>query len=173
MNFNPLDLMKNAQKIQEQMGVFQEKLAEISATGSAGGGMVEIELNGKFEAVDVRIAPEAVEGGDAEMLQDLVMAALSNSLEKVREAISAKGSAGGGMVEIELSGKFEVLAVRIAPEAVECGDAEMLQDLVMAALSNSLEKIRETINSEMGAMAGVIMGGGGGMPDFSSLMGAS
>jgi hypothetical protein len=115
MNFNPFDLLKNAQQIQEQMGVFQEKLA----------------------------------------------------------AISAMGSAGGGMVEIEFNGKFEVLAVRIAPQAIEDRDVEMLQDLVMAALSNSLDKIREAINSEMGAMAGgLIPGGLGGMPDLSSLFGA-
>ena len=99
MNINPLDLMKNAQKIQEQMGEFQNKLSQISATGSAGGGMVEIELNGKFEVIDVRIAPEAIEGGDAEMLQDLVMAALSNSLEKTRETINKElGSIAGGMI---------------------------------------------------------------------------
>ena len=99
MNFNPMDLMKNAQKIQEQMGVFQEKLAQISVTGTSGGGMVEIELNGKFEVMDVRIAPEAVDGGDVEMLQDLVMAALSNSLEKTREAINKElGSIAGGMI---------------------------------------------------------------------------
>ena len=92
MNINPLDLMKNAQKL-------QEKLSQISVTGTAGGGMVEIELNGKFEVIDVRIAPEAVEGGDVEMLQDLVTAALSNSLAKVRETISGElGTMAGGMI---------------------------------------------------------------------------
>jgi DNA-binding YbaB/EbfC family protein len=97
MNINPLDILKNAQKIQEQMGAFQEKLVSISATGSAGGGMVEIDLNGKIEVLAVRIAPEAAEGGDTEMLQDLVTAAFTNALEKIKEAISREmgGLAGG------------------------------------------------------------------------------
>jgi len=91
MNINPLDFMK-------QMGSFQDKLANISVTGSAGGGMVEIELNGKLEMLSVRIAPEAVEGGDTEMLSDLVMAAFSNALEKTKEAITREvGAMAGGI----------------------------------------------------------------------------
>ena len=98
MNINPFDLLKNAQAIQERMGVFQNKLAEIRVTGCAGGGMVEIDLNGKFEAVSVRIAPEALESGDTEMLQDLVLAALTSGLEKVREAVSMEmGAMAGGL----------------------------------------------------------------------------
>jgi len=91
MNINPFDIMK-------QMGTFQEKLADISAAGSAGGGMVEIELNGKLEVLSVRIAPEAVEEGDTEMLADLVAAAFSNALEKTKEAITREvGAMAGGI----------------------------------------------------------------------------
>ena len=86
MNINPFDILKNAQKIQEQMGVFQEKLGDIIITGSSGGGMVEIDMNGKMEALAVRITAEANE--DREMLQDLVTAALNNAMEKVREAVN-------------------------------------------------------------------------------------
>ena len=80
MNFNPLELVK-------QMGEFQEKLSSITAEGSSGGGMVVIELNGKFEVISVRIAPEAVEDGDTGMLQDLVQASFSDALQKIQEAI--------------------------------------------------------------------------------------
>ena len=98
MDINPLDLIK-------KMGAFQEKLAAISETGSAGGGMVEIELNGKFEVTAVKIAPEAIEGGDAEMLEDLITAAFSNSLEKIRDAINREmGSMAGGLNIPGLSG---------------------------------------------------------------------
>ena len=91
MNINPFDIVK-------QMGTFQEKLADISATGSAGGGMVEIDLNGKLEVLAVRIAPEAVEGGDMEMLEDLVTAAFANALEKTKEAITREvGAMAGGI----------------------------------------------------------------------------
>jgi len=91
MNINPFDIMK-------QMGTFQEKLSDVSATGSAGGGMVEIDLNGKLEILDVRIAPEVVASGDTEMLEDLVMAAFANALEKTKEAISREvGAMAGGI----------------------------------------------------------------------------
>jgi hypothetical protein len=86
MNINPFDILKNAQKIQEQMGTFQEKLGEITVTGSAGGGMAEIDMNGKMEVLAVRIAPEVME--DREMTQDLVAAAFNNAMEKIREAIN-------------------------------------------------------------------------------------
>ena len=88
MNINPFDILKNAQKIQEQMGTFQEKLGAIRITGSAGGGMAEIDLNGRMEVLAVRIAPEAMEEGEREMLQDLIAAAFTNALEKIREVIN-------------------------------------------------------------------------------------
>ena len=98
MNFNPMDLMKNAQKIQEQMGSFQEKLSAINATGSAGGGMVEIDLNGKFEVLAARIAPEIAGDGDVEMLQDLIVAAFSNGYDKIRAEMTRElGAMAGGM----------------------------------------------------------------------------
>lgn len=86
MNINPFDILKNAHKIQEQMGVFQEKLGTITVTGSAGGGMTEVDMNGKMEVLALRIAPEAFE--DSEMLCDLIVAAFNNALEKTREAIN-------------------------------------------------------------------------------------
>ena len=101
MNINPFDVLKNAQKIQEQMGAFQEKLGEIMITGSAGGGMTEIDMNGKMEILGVRIAPEAMEGGDREMLQDLVAAAFNNAMEKVKEAVNKEM---GGMIPGGLQG---------------------------------------------------------------------
>jgi len=91
MNINPFDILKNAQKIQEQMSGFQEKLGAITATGAAGGGLVEIDVNGKLEVTAVRITPEAA--GDTEMLQDLVMAAFTDGLAKVKEAIGGEAAA--------------------------------------------------------------------------------
>ena len=88
MNINPFDILKNAQKIQEQMGAFQEKLGDIRITGTAGGGMAEIDMNGKMEVLAVRFSPEAMEGEDRELLQDLVTAAFNNAIEKIRDAIN-------------------------------------------------------------------------------------
>jgi DNA-binding YbaB/EbfC family protein len=98
MNINPFDILKNAQKLQEQMGDIQNKLAAITVTGSAGGGMVEADLNGKMEVLAVRISPEAVESRDTELLEDLTASAFSDALTKVREAISREaGSLAGGL----------------------------------------------------------------------------
>jgi DNA-binding YbaB/EbfC family protein len=95
MAINPFDILKNAQKIQEQMGSFQEKLGAIVETGSAGGGMVEIEMSGRMELLGVRILPEAAE--DVDMLQDLVAAAFTNAIDKIREALNREMGALMGM----------------------------------------------------------------------------
>ena len=99
MNMNPFDILKNAQKIQEQMGSFQEKLAELTVTGAAGAGMVEIDINGKMELLDVRISQDAM--GDVEMLQDLIMAAFTDGMTKVREEIAAQASAITGGLNLQ------------------------------------------------------------------------
>ncbi len=96
MNINPFELLKNAQKIQEQMGSMQEKLGSIVVTGTAGGGMAEIEMNGKLEVVSVRISPEAIEPPDVSLLQDLIKAAFSDASEKARQAIQSEMSSMTG-----------------------------------------------------------------------------
>ncbi|MCL2805091.1 MAG: YbaB/EbfC family nucleoid-associated protein [Treponema sp.] len=101
MNINPLDLLKNAQKMQEQMNSFQERLANITATGAAGGGLVEIDLNGKLELLAVRIAQQAMEGADTEMLQDLILAAFNDGMTRVKEEI---GSEVGAMTGLNMPG---------------------------------------------------------------------
>ena len=99
MNINPFDLLKNAGKIREQMGAFQEKLGNLKVTGSSGGGMVEIDMNGKMEVLAVRIEQEVMD--DKDMLQDLITAAFNNVLGKVREEISRQM---GSMIPGGLSG---------------------------------------------------------------------
>ena len=101
MNISPFDLLKNAQKIQEQMNGFQEKLTAITATGAAGGGLVEIDLNGKLELLAVRIAPQTMEGADTEMLQDLILAAFNDGMSKVKDEI---GSEVGAMTGLNIPG---------------------------------------------------------------------
>ena len=97
MNINPFEILKNAKQIQEQMGAFQEKLGNINALGSSGGGMVEIETNGRMEVQDVRISPELTAEGDREMLEDLVAAAFNNALDKIKEAVNREMGASMGM----------------------------------------------------------------------------
>ena len=98
MNINPFDLLKNAGKIQGEMGKMQAKLQNLRVRGSAGGGMVEIELNGKLECMAVRIDPQVVDSSDIPMLQDLIKAALNNAQEKARDSIQNElGPMAGGM----------------------------------------------------------------------------
>ncbi len=98
MNINPFDLLKNAGKIQEEMGRMQESLQALVVTGSAGGGMVEIDLNGKLECMAIRIDPTVVDPADITMLQDLVRAAFTDAHEKARAAIQSKlGPMAGAM----------------------------------------------------------------------------
>ncbi|MDR2102097.1 MAG: YbaB/EbfC family nucleoid-associated protein [Treponema sp.] len=105
MNINPFDILKNAQKIQEQMNALREKLEVLTVTGSAGGGMAEVDLNGRMEMIAVRLAPEVVKPEDTELLQDLIVAAFTDASEKIRERINQEmGAMAGSMGIPGLSG---------------------------------------------------------------------
>ena len=98
MNINPFDLLKNAQKIQEQMGALQERLGTVVVTGSAGGGMAEVDMNGRLEVLAVRLDREAVDPEEIGLLQDLVKAAVTDAMEKVKEALKDEmGALTGGL----------------------------------------------------------------------------
>lgn len=98
MNINPFELLKNAQRIQEQMGAMQERLGTVVVTGSAGGGMATIDMNGRLEVVGVHLAKEAVDPEEVGLLEDLVKAAFADATEKAREAIKdMMGPLAGGL----------------------------------------------------------------------------
>ncbi len=80
-------LMQQAQKMQEKM---QREIAELKVEASAGGGMVTVTMSGSRELLGVKISPEVIEGGDAEMLEDLVRAAVNEANRKVEEALGQK-----------------------------------------------------------------------------------
>jgi nucleoid-associated protein EbfC len=85
---NMTNIMKQAQAMQAQMAKLQEEAATKTVTGTAGGGVVTVTANGAMEIVNVLINPDAVKGGDAEMLQDLVMAASNDALKKARQMMA-------------------------------------------------------------------------------------
>ena len=87
---NPFDMLKNIQSMKEQLGNIQEELAEITATGSSGGNIVNVTLNGKFEIISVKLDPICVDPRDVQMLQDLVIAAHHDAMTKIQENIKAK-----------------------------------------------------------------------------------
>ncbi len=79
------NLMKQAQKMQENMQKAQQEIAEMEITGQSGGGLVSIVINGKHECKRVSIDPSLFED-DKDMLEDLVAAALNDAVHKVEEA---------------------------------------------------------------------------------------
>ena len=76
---NQAAMMKQAQKMQQEMLRMQQEMETKTYTAAAGGGMVKATVNGKHEVVDLQINPEAVDPDDVEMLQDMVMAAVNES----------------------------------------------------------------------------------------------
>lgn len=101
---NMNNLMKQAQKMQKQMEESQKELETKEFTAAAGGGAVEITMNGKKEITKVKLAEEVVDPDDIEMLEDLIMAAANQAIRQVEEAATASmskltgglGGLGGG-----------------------------------------------------------------------------
>jgi len=95
---NMANIMKQAQAMQAQMAKLQEEAATETVTGTAGGGVVTVTANGAMEIVNILIDPEALKSGDAEMLQDVVMAASNDALKKARQMMADQmKSVTGGM----------------------------------------------------------------------------
>lgn len=85
MKPNMANLFKQAQKMQEEMEKVQAALEEMTVEGAAGGGMVTVTANGKQQIVSIKIDPEVLSDDDVEMLEDLVVAATNQALEKSQE----------------------------------------------------------------------------------------
>jgi len=86
------NMMKQAQKLQSQMMRLQEELAEKTVEAAAGGGMVKVVANGRQQVISIQIEKEVVDPDDVEMLQDLVLAAVNDALQKSQEMVSAEMS---------------------------------------------------------------------------------
>ena len=78
-------LLKQAQQIGGQMGQITEEMRKRRVTGSAGGGMVEIEVNGLMEVLRCRIDPQLIAQNDRELLEDLVVAAVNQAIAKGKQ----------------------------------------------------------------------------------------
>lgn len=86
--FNMQQMMKQAQKMQDQMKSIQEEMERSEFTGTSGGGAVSVTCNGKYEFLKVVIKEDAM--GDRGMLEDLVLAALQDAGNKVTETMEQK-----------------------------------------------------------------------------------
>ena len=77
---NQAAMMKQAQKMQQEMLRMQEEMENKTYSATSGGGMVTAEVNGKHEVVSLTVKPEAVDPDDVEMLQDMIMAAVNEAM---------------------------------------------------------------------------------------------
>ena len=87
MNINPLEFLKNFQNMQSQLNEMQEKMKDITVTGSSGGDMVKVTMNGQMQVQEVSISPEAVNPAEVGMLEDLVLAAFTDAFNKVKDKL--------------------------------------------------------------------------------------
>ena len=91
-------MMRQVQQMQAEMAKAQQELASEVVEASAGGGMVTVKVTGGLEVQEIRIDPEAIDPEDAEMLQDMVLAAVNEALRSAQElATSRMGAAAGGL----------------------------------------------------------------------------
>jgi DNA-binding YbaB/EbfC family protein len=86
------DLLKQAQEMQARIAKIQEELGQRTVDGSAGGGMVRITVNGKFNLTAVKIEPSVINAAEKEMLEDLILAAVNDGMRKARDMISSEMS---------------------------------------------------------------------------------
>jgi len=93
-----MGMMQQFQKLQEQLEATQAALAEETVTATAGGGAVSVTLTGDQRCREIKIAPELIQDGDVEMLQDLVLTAFNSALEKSRNLAAERlGPLAGGL----------------------------------------------------------------------------
>jgi DNA-binding YbaB/EbfC family protein len=95
---NMNQMLKQVQKMQQDMMKAQEALANETVTSSAGGGMVSVTITGDLVVKEITIDPDAIDPDDAEMLQDTVLAAVNEAIRQAQELAASKmGGVTGGL----------------------------------------------------------------------------
>lgn len=90
---NPNDLMRQVQKMQQEMERIQDETSQEVVNVTSGGGMVKLAINGALEVQGITIAPEVIDPDDVEMLQDLILAAVNEGIQKAQAMMSDRMSA--------------------------------------------------------------------------------
>jgi nucleoid-associated protein EbfC len=102
---NMQQMLKQVQKMQQDMVAAQESLKDETVQASAGGGMVSVVVSGDMVVKSIRIDPQAIDPDDPEMLGDLVLAAVNEGLRAAQELAASKlGGLAGGMGDLGLPG---------------------------------------------------------------------
>jgi hypothetical protein len=98
-------MLKQVQQMQADMMKAQEQLKDEVVEASAGGGMVTVKISGDLELREIKIAPEAVDPEDVELLQDMVLAAVNEAIRSAQELANRKlGGLSGGLGDLGLPG---------------------------------------------------------------------
>jgi DNA-binding YbaB/EbfC family protein len=98
-------MMKQVQQMQAEMAQVQEQLKNEVVEASAGGGMVKVKMSGDLRLLEMTISPEAIDPEDAEVLQDMVLAAVNEALRSAQElATNRMGGVAGGLGGLGLPG---------------------------------------------------------------------
>jgi len=100
MGGNMNNMIRQAQKMQQQMLKLQEEIEKKTVEASAGGGAVTVVATGKKELVEIKISPEVVDPDDVEMLQDLILAAVNEAIRKADEMAASEMSKITGGINI-------------------------------------------------------------------------
>jgi nucleoid-associated protein EbfC len=104
-NMDMNKMLQQVQEMQAQMTRAQEELASETVEASAGGGMVTVKATGALEITEIKIAPEAIDPEDPELLADMVLAAVNEALRSAQSLAESKlGSAMGGLKGLGLPG---------------------------------------------------------------------
>jgi nucleoid-associated protein EbfC len=102
---NMNQMLKQLQKVQQDMLAAQESLKDEVVDASAGGGMVTVEVTGDLNVKSIKIDPQAVDPDDVELLQDMVLAAVNEALRAAQELAASKlGGLAGGLGGLGLPG---------------------------------------------------------------------
>ena len=98
------DMMRKMQKMQEDVANAQKEVEESIFEAKSGGGMVTVKMNGKKELISVKIEEEAIDPDDAEMLEDMIVAAVNEASKKVDALLEEKMNAATGGLNLGLPG---------------------------------------------------------------------
>ena len=98
-------IMQQAAKMQEELAKAQEEVAQETVEASAGGGMVTVTANGALQVTEIKIAPEAIDPDDPEMLSDMILAAVNEALRSAQSLMESRlGGMMGGLGGLGLPG---------------------------------------------------------------------
>lgn len=101
-------MMKQAAEMKGKMDEMQENLKRLRVSGSSGGGMINVEVNGQFQVLNCKIDPSLLQDGDQEMLEDLIVSAMNQAVEKAKlQAAEEMNKVTGGL---DLPGMQDMLS---------------------------------------------------------------